>query len=109
MNGPDSFNPYQSPTVLQDETPRGNPLLIPGIILLVLASLTLALILLSMPGQIIRMREMDTSTPEGQGQLVGSIAFLLGWVAISGGIIWGSIAMVRLRGYRNARVAAMLA
>lgn len=110
MNAPDPVNPYQSPAAYSDETAAaGNPLLIPGIILLVLASLMLAIILLSIPGQILRMRAIDTMTHEGQGELAGSIVGLVSWIIMMGSIIWGSIGMVRLRGYRNAWVAAVLA
>jgi len=109
MIGPDPVNPYQSPAEYHDDAATGNPLLIPGIFLLVLASLMLALILLSIPGQIIRMRQIDTTTPEGQGELTGSIVALVVWIVMMACIIWGSIAMVRLRGYSNAMVAAVLA
>jgi hypothetical protein len=110
MNGPDhNVNPYQSPAVHRADAAAGNPLMIPAIIMLVLASLMLALILGSMPGQILRMRAIDTSTPEGQGELTGMIAALVAWIVMMAGIIWGSIAMLRLRGYRNAMVAAVLA
>jgi hypothetical protein len=106
------INPYQTPQYpveYRGNSAAGNPLMIPGIILIVLASLTLALILASMPGQIFRMRAIDTSTAEGQGELAGGVAALVGWVTIESGIIWGSIAMLRLQGYRNAMTGAVLA
>jgi hypothetical protein len=110
MNGPDhNVNPFQSPANFRADAAKGNPLMIPAIILLVLASIMLALILGSMPGQILRMRNIDTTTHEGQGELAGSIVALVVWVALTAAIIWGSIAMLRLRGYRDSMVAAVLA
>jgi hypothetical protein len=108
MNGPDfNVNPYQSPAAYQAKTITGNPLMIPSIILLVLASMMLALILFSIPGLIFQTRGIDTTIPALQGKLVGSLAGF--WVVMMGAIIWGSVAMLRLRGYRNAMVAAVLA
>jgi len=110
MNGPDGhINPYQSPTAYRADAATGNPLMIPAIILLVLACIMLLMILLSIPGQIFRMLEIDTTTPAGAGELFGMIGSLVIWVAMMAGIIWGSIAMVRLRGYGSAMVAAVLA
>lgn len=111
MSEPDGHaNPYQSPAAPAPQlaTGAGNPLLIPAVTLLVLASIMLALILVSMPGQVLRMREIDTTTHEGQGELAGSIGALVVWIATTAAILWGSIAMLRLRSYRDAFVAAVL-
>jgi len=83
--------------------------MIPATILLVLASIMLFFILLSIPGQVLRMRAIDTTTPGGQGELAGMIVSLVIWTVMMAAIIWGSIAMLRLRGYSNAMVAAVLA
>lgn len=112
VTGQDPINPYQTPRHLAEfhgNRPAGNPLMIPAITLIVLAGLTLALLLATMPGQIIRMRKIDTTTAEGQGELAGSIAALVGWVTVTLGIVWGSVAMLQLHGYRNAMAAAVLA
>jgi hypothetical protein len=109
MSEPDRHaNPYQSPAIDQAAAGAGNPLMIPASILLVLASIMLALILLSVPGQILRMRDIDTTTHEGQGELIGSILTLVVWIIITAAILWGSIAMLRLRSYRDSFVAAVL-
>jgi hypothetical protein len=68
-----------------------------------------ALILLSLPGTIPRMRAIDTTTSEGMGELVGMIASLVVWTAMMAAIIAGAISMLRQRGYRNAMTAAVLA
>ena len=108
MSGPDPVNPYQSPTVHSDNNGGGgNPLLIPGIFLLVLAIMMLGLILLSIPVQIAQMREIDA--PVGQVDAAVSMVTLMVWIIMTVAIIWGSIGMVRLRGYRNAMAAAVLA
>ena len=110
MNGPDgNVNPYQSPTAYQADAVVGNPLMIPAIVLLVLASSMLFLILLSIQSQILRMREIDTTTSGGLGELCGMIGSLVIWITMMAAIIWGSIAMLRLRGYRDAMAAAVLA
>jgi hypothetical protein len=101
-------NPYQSPGACQAAAGAGNPLMIPAITLLVLASIMLALILLSIPGQIVRMRAIDTTTHEGQGELTGSIVALVIWIVMTAAILWGAIAMLRLSSYRDAFVAAVL-
>jgi hypothetical protein len=109
MSKPDHHpNPYQSPAAFQVASGSGNPLMIPAITLLVLASIMLALILLSMPGQVLRMRAIDTTTPEGQGELVGSIVALVVWIVFTIAILWGSVAMLRLNRYRDAVVGAVL-
>jgi hypothetical protein len=109
MSEPDRHvNPYQSPAGPQPAIGAGNPLMIPAIILIVLASSMLALILLSMPGQVLRMRDIDTTTHEGQGELVGAIVALVVWIVVNAAILWGSIAMLRLSSYRDAIVAAVL-
>jgi hypothetical protein len=101
-------NPYQSPAAYQSDAGPGNPLMIPAIVLLVLASVMLALILLSVPGQVLRMQAIDTTTHEGQGELAGSIVALIVWIVMTAAILWGSVAMLRLRSYRDAFVAAVL-
>jgi hypothetical protein len=108
-------NPYASPNYqplpppFNPAQPAGNPLMIPAIFLLVFGGTTLLLILVSMPNQIMRMRAIDIQTPEGQGEMAGSIGSLVCWTAMTAAIMWGSIAMLRLRGYSNAMTAAVLA
>ena len=89
-------NPYQSPSDERLEVKQQNPLLIPAVILLVLGSLWMLFLLVSIPSQALRMSEIDTSIPGGKGQVAGGVVSLIGWLAMTAGIIWGSIAMLSL-------------
>lgn len=86
----------------------GNPLLIPAIALLILSTLFVMLIVLSLPGQIVRIRAIDTSTSEGTGELLGSILFLAMWTISNLAVAQGAISMLRLKSYRSAYSAAIL-
>ena len=101
-------NPYAPPSH-QIDLSGSNPLLIPAICLIVLASIFLMGLFASLPGQIARLGQIDTSTPEGQGELAGGIMSFVVWVAMMIQIIIGSVSMLRLRGYRQAMVAAIVA
>jgi hypothetical protein len=104
-------NPYASPTQSNDPyfNSATNPLTIPAVFLLVLASIMLLLILLSFPGQFIRLSAIDTSTPRGSGELAGGIVGLIVWPLINVMIIIGAISMLQLKSYRNAQAAAVMA
>jgi hypothetical protein len=69
----------------------------------------LALILLSIPVQMVQMQAIDTNSPVGRGDLAVSIAALVCWIVMMAAIISGAIGMIRLRGYRSAWIAAVLA
>jgi hypothetical protein len=101
-------NPYAPPALAANEGPRGNPLWIPGIALLVLSTVFLLLILASMPGQFMRMRQVDTSTPGGAGELTGMVAGLAVWTLTTVSTLLGAISMIRLSSYRSAYIAAVL-
>lgn len=103
---PDS-NPYAAPASELGSDSSANPLLIPAIILLTLSLLFVLLILASIPGQIARMRAIDTSTPEGAGRMVGSVGGLTLWLLMNLGVVLGAISMIRLKSYRSAYTAAV--
>jgi hypothetical protein len=86
----------------------GNPLLAPAITLLTLSTLTILMVLASLPGQFIRMRAIDTSTSEGVGELTGMVVTLVLWLLTSAAIALGSVSMLRLKGYSSAYLAAIL-
>ena len=100
-------NPY-APPAPQPGSSSESPLLFPAIALLILSSLFVLIILASVPGQIVRMRAIDTSTPEGAGELVGSIVSLAIWPLMNLAIAVGAVSMIRLRNYRSAYTAAIL-
>lgn len=102
-------NPYATPEIEGPSLASGNPLQIPAIALLVLSSLFVLLILASIPGQILRMRAIDTSTSEGTGELLGGIMSLILWPLMNLAIAQGTFSMLRLSSYRNAYTAAILA
>ena len=100
-------NPYAPPASPVGSGSQGNPLLAPAIILLILSCWFMVLVLASLPGQIVRIRALDTSTPEGAGNLLGSIGSLTVWLLINVSIALGAIAMIRLTSYRSAYNAAI--
>ncbi len=102
-------NPYAPPTPEWGGPPPGNPLLVPAIFLLTLAVSFVLLIVASLPEQIARIRAIDSSTSEGAGELFGNIASLILWPLMNLVIVLGAIAMLRLKGYRTAYTAAILA
>jgi len=101
-------NPYAAPSGLPDPLTSGNPLLVPAIVLLVLSSLFLLIQIAALPNQIVRLREVDTSTPEGAGEMVGGVVAVVVWAVATMAVIVGSICMLLLKGYRSAFSAAVL-
>jgi hypothetical protein len=89
--------------------PPANPLLAPAIFLLVLSLAFLLLLFATLPRQIIKLRDIDTSTPHGQGEFAGAIVTPIAWILAALSITVGSISMLRLKGYRSAFHAAILA
>lgn len=104
-----SENPYAAPTSLDSSPATGNPVLAPGIVLLVLSSIFMLFLLATLPGQFIRMSEVDTSTPAGMGEVSGGIVTLIAWLAMTLAILVGSICMIRMKGYSGALTAACAA
>jgi hypothetical protein len=101
-------NPYAPPAPGSVPPSPHNPLQAPALILLVLSSLFVMLILGSLPGQIIRMWELDLSTPEGFGTLMGMLMPLIVLPLMNVAIALGSISMLRLKSYSSAYLAAIL-
>ena len=99
-------NPYASPTAPVSQTTTTNPVLAPGIILLVLSGVFMMLLLASLPFQVINLRHFDTRTAEGMGALMGGITALISWFAVTTAILFGSICMIRMKGYKSALAAA---
>lgn len=108
---PRASNPYAAPANVETSSSldNSNPLIAPAILLLVMSLVTLLLLLATLPGQVLRFRQLDLSTPEGQGELVGGIVALAGWLLITLAIIVGSINMLRLKSYRSAWHASLVA
>jgi hypothetical protein len=102
-------NPYAASVSNSSSGDTGNPLLIPAIVLLVFSLLFVLLIVGTIPGHIIRFRMIDTSTPEGAGELTGGITALVLWPLFTLCITFGSISMIRMKGYSSATFAAILA
>ena len=101
-------NPYAAP-VTYTERPSGNPLIIPAIFILVFASLYFLMFVLSLPQQIANMREIDTSTPRGMGEMFGQGLFLVGVICCSLLEAFGAVCMLRMRRYGFAMASAILA
>ena len=97
---PDLGNPYAPPTVHASPNGSANPLMVPAIFLLVLSSLMLVVVIASLPGQIVRIRAADFSTPAGQGELAGGVSSLAFWLLTNLAIVIGSFDMLRLKNYR---------
>ena len=100
-----SDNPYAPPQ--EFEHSGENPLFVPAVFLLVLSIIYLLVLIASLPRQILQIRLIDTSTPEGQGQLVGQVMFLVMLFVAEIAVAMGAIAMLRLKGYRAAWTAAI--
>ncbi|MBW3597560.1 MAG: hypothetical protein KY475_09830 [Planctomycetes bacterium] len=66
-------NPYAPPSRHRE---AGNPLVIPAVFLLAFAIIFLLIWVISIPGQVVRLSSIDTSTPEGTGEFAGGIMFL---------------------------------
>ncbi|HVX16261.1 MAG TPA: hypothetical protein VHC22_34060 [Pirellulales bacterium] len=79
----------------------------PAIFLLILASIFVLLIVVSLPMQFERIRDIDTSTPEGAGEMFGSVASLVVWLVMNLAIVLGAIAMIRSKSYGLAYTAAI--
>ena len=107
FSDPPSTNPYAAP-VSADSGVSDNPVRLPGITLLILSVLFVSLIVGTLPGQIVRIRAIDTSTPEGSGEMVGSVAALIVWPLMNVAIALGAISMIRLNSYRSSYTAAIL-
>lgn len=105
---PPKTNPYASPAPQAGYGPSNNPLLVPAIVLLIFSSLFVLLIVATLPGQIIRIRAIDVSTPGGVGEFLGSIATLTVWPLLNLAIALGAISMIRLTSYRSSYSAAIL-
>ncbi len=106
---PLSENPFEAPVAVSG-VPRGNPLLPPAIILLVLSSLFGVYLLGSLSYQLYRvLPHVDTSPPERTRRVIGTAFAAVGWVSVNAAIIVGSIAMIRLKGYRSALAGAICA
>jgi hypothetical protein len=101
-------NPYAPPAAHLSSGSPANPLLIPGICLLILSSFFLFCIVVSVPGQIVRIRAIDTSTSQGVGEMTGSVASLILWLLMNVGVALGAISMIRLKSYRSAYSAAVM-
>ena len=84
-------------------------MLFPAIVLLSLSTLFVLLIVASLPGQVVRIRAIDTSTAGGAGELVGSIVSLAVWPLMNVTVALGALSMLRLKHYRSACTAAILA
>jgi hypothetical protein len=67
-----------------------------------------SLIVGTLPGQIVRIRAIDTSTPKGSGRMVGSVVPLIVWPLRNLAIALGAISMIRLKSYRSSYTAAIL-
>lgn len=76
---------------------------------LCLSTLFVLLIVASLPGQFVRIRAIDTSTPGGAGELVGGIVSLVVWPFMNVAVALGAVSMLRLKNYRTANMAAILA
>ena len=107
FNDPPNTNPYASPASAGSGSPE-NPLRIPGIALLILSVLLVSLIVGTLPGQIVRIRAIDTSTPRGSGMLVGSVTALIVLPLVNLAIALGAVSMIRLKSYRSSYTAAIL-
>ncbi|HIF32980.1 MAG: hypothetical protein ABGX22_17685 [Pirellulaceae bacterium] len=101
-------NPYESAPA-RGKTEHESSLLAPAVCLLVLSVGFQGLLLVVLPGQVAMMREIDTSTPDGVGELAGSITAQLVWNSMTLAVILGSISMIRMKGYRSAVIAATCA
>ena len=101
-------NPYYLSTQQMSSGSSQNPVFLPPIFLLVFSSIFVLLILASLPGQFVRISAIDTSKPEGVGEMCGSIVSLVLWPLINVAIALGAISMIRLTSYRSAMVAAIL-
>lgn len=108
----DEFNPYNVPQNTNAPTqfiqPPSNPLVAPATVLLVISILWLLLVLASIPGQVMNLKNIDTSTPEGFGELCGNLVGLVIWIATGLAMVLGFVSMIRLRSYRSAMAAAIL-
>jgi hypothetical protein len=102
-------NPYASPSPQTGDNSANNPLTIPASVLLTLSSLTVMIILGSLPIQFANMRAIDTSTSEGVGAMAGMVAALIAWPVMNLAIVFGAISMLRLKSYSSAYTAAILA
>jgi hypothetical protein len=109
FSDPPNTNPYASPVPPADSGSSANPLLIPAIILLVLSLLFVLLIVASLPNQMVKFQAIDTSTPDGTGEMIGFVGALIMWPLMSLVIAFGAISMIRLKGYASAYTAAILA
>ena len=100
-------NPYSSPAF--GSSPRGNPLQVPAIFLIVLSALFLCFLFVRVPLLLIDLQRRDLSTPAGLGEFIGEACSSLIWMTWMIGILAGSICMLRLKAYSVAWTAAILA
>ena len=95
-------NPYASPAPGYGPPPS-NPLLPPAIILLVLSTLYVMLTILSLPTQFENLRFSEP----GSSVWVGTVLTITVTPLMNVVIAFGSLAMIRLKGYRWAYVATI--
>ena len=100
-------NPYVPPAPASGQA--ANPLLPPGICLLVLSLAYLLLIVMSLPTQIAEITSRDTSTPEGMGEATGQAGFVIVMFLLQSVLVYGAIGMIRQKGYSAAFTAAIIA
>ena len=100
-------NPYLPPQhAARDDS--SNPLLIPAIFLLILASCHLLLLILIVPMQVLQLSRIDTATPDGAGRFMGQLTAMVVWSLFMLAIIIGSVCMLRLKSHRSALIASIL-
>ena len=105
--GDNPSNPYVAPASYAPR-PQGNPLIIPAIFILIFSGLYFLILLLSLPQQIADMRQADTGTPAGIGEVVGQGIFLFAAITCSLLEIYGATCMLRMKQYGFAMASAIL-
>ena len=105
LQDPPGTNPYASPAPPAGSPATDNPLLVPAVYLLVLASLFLLLIFVAIPNQIGRIRDLDPS--EQTSIRVGYILSITLMPLMNLVVVVGALSMIRLKGYRRAYAAAI--
>ena len=99
-------DPYVPPTPTSAQA--ANPLLPPGICLLVLSLGYLLLVVISLPTQISDISSTDTSTPEGLGEAIGQAGFVIQAFLFQSVVVYGAIGMIRLKSFSAVFCAAII-